>query len=552
MTYRCVIYCTSCLLPGLNIHNDNLFGWHVHQYPFPLNGLPNPCRGAITGGHYDPLGASNHPNYTQECARNPANCEIGDLSGKFSPFNISESADVYVQYTDPNLSLFGVYSIIGRSIVVHFSSGVRLVCANIDYPQNTSMAQSDILISSFRNIFAGRILFRGHTDSNTSSVYTDLLRVNGSSNSMGHNWHVHREPLDENGTDCGAAGPHYNPLNVNVSSGNYAELCNSTRQENCEIGDLSSKGAPYNVMDGIVKQFYTDITLPLAGDQLYIVNRSIVIHQENRGGPRISCANLTRFSPLEAIVNFNESGITGSIRFSQQSLFDNTDVLLNLQGLGGIAGGYHVHVTPVPLTGGPSRCDLAQGHWNPTKIVYNTTITRSLTSDEYEIGDLSGKFGGLNGQDNIVATYSDPNVPLFGVYSIVGRSLVIHRANNGSRVACANIELVRPVLRVVTIVNTSSLSGQIVFTQPADDPLSETTIVVQLTVLQTINVTAPMPTSTPVLEMSQTSSVSSVQIVSPSPTTSSMSVLSTSMEVGSGDGNSFLFPFESISEHTNS
>ncbi len=520
---------------------------------------------AVTGGHYDPLRASTSPNYTQECARDPANCEMGDLSGKFGPLNISQSMDVLAQYTDPNLSLFGVYSIIGRSLVVHFSSGVRLVCANIDYPQDTSTAQSDVLVSSFRNVFAGRIHFRGHTDSNTSSVFTDLLRVSGSSNSVGHNWHVHRDPLDENGTDCGAAGPHYNPLAVNVSSGNYPQLCNSTRQENCEIGDLSSKGAPYTVANGVVKQFYTDFSLPLAGEQLYIVNRSIVIHEQNRGGPRIACANLTRFSPLEAVVNFNESGIMGSIRFSQQSLFDVTFVSLDLRGLGGIAGGYHVHVAPVPLSGDPQRCGLALGHWNPTNIVYNNSIVRSLTSDEYEIGDLSGKFGGLNGNDNFQERFWDPNVPLFGLYSIVGRSVVIHHQDDGSRVACANVQLVRPVLRVVTIVNTSSLSGQIIFTQPADDPLSETTITVELRILQEINVTAPIPTSIPPsIVIAQTStvatfSVSSFQIVSPSPTPSptetptvvqSSPVLSNSMDVGSGEDGSLLLPVGPTSEHT--
>ena len=566
---------------GLSLHPDTLFQWHIHQYPFPLDGLPNPCRPGVTGGHYDPLGANFNNSYTQLCAQNRDNCEIGDLSGKFGLLNITESHVVIANYTDPSLSLHGIYSVIGRSIVIHLSGGTRLVCANIDYPQDTPTAQDDILYSPFRSSFTGAIYFRGHTNSNTSSVYSDLLRVSGSPDSIGHNWHVHESPIDVNGTDCDVAGPHYNPLNVNVSN-NYSTLCTPVTQENCEIGDLSNKGAPFDAMNRIVKHFYTDLALPLAGDSLYIVNRSIVIHAENRGLSRISCANITRYSPLEAVVTFDNMGISGDIRFSQLSPFDPTIVTVNLQGLGGRAGGYHVHVTPVP-PGGNGRCGLAQGHWNPTDVVYNTSVTRPLTSDEYEIGDLSGKFGGLDDRNETFEMYSDPNIPLFGRYGIVGRSVVIHRQVDGSRLTCANIRLVRPVLRVETLVNTSSLRGRIVFSQLADDPYADTIITVELEVLQMINVTTPTPSPTPSRTISSTigqaiptmtpvssvvrqtpvpsqtisstfqsmsvgmNSTSVFRTMSPSQTTQSVPMFSSSMDVGSGDSTIDVLPFGTTS-----
>ncbi len=34
--------------------------------------------------------------------------------------------------------------------------------------------------------------------------------------------------------------------------------------------DLWSKGGPYAVANGVVKQFYIDFSLPLAGEQLYL------------------------------------------------------------------------------------------------------------------------------------------------------------------------------------------------------------------------------------------------------------------------------------------
>ena len=499
MHTQCYSHISSCSL-RTGLRQDTYFLWHVHQYPFPLNGLGNPCSSSITGGHYDPLGVNLQPNYTANCASNRSSCEIGDLSGKFGPLNVS---DTTVSYTDPSLSLYGVYSIVGRSVVIHLSTGARLVCANIDYPSDgQTNAQTDILYTPFRNDFTGDVFFRGHTDNVTASVYTDLIRLTGSSNSQGHNWHVHENPTDVNGTDCSVAGPHYNPYNVDVSTV-YADRCNSVSHRECEVGDLSNKGAPFQVRDRVVKQFYTDTALPLAGDTIFIDNRSIVIHAENRTGPRIACANITRFNPLEAVVNFNESGILGSISFSQTSPYDMTSVTVSLQGLQGMAGGYHVHVYPVSPEGVSSvRCAAAGGHWNPTGITYDPNNTRQLTSDEYEIGDLSGKFGTLVDLNGISETYLDPNIPLFGPYSIVGRSVVIHRSVDGPRWTCANIELVRPVVQVVTVVNTTSYRGQITFTQPADDPYAETTIVVELEVLQEIVI--PPVTTTPTFSQTAT------------------------------------------------
>ena len=496
---------------GLSQHPDTSFLWHVHQYPFPLNGLENPCSASLTGGHYDPLGANLQPNYTAICAVDQRNCEIGDLSGKFGRLNVSDTS---VAYTDPFLSLYGEYSIIGRSVVIHLSNGTRLVCANVGYPTDgQTNAQTDILYSPFRNDFAGDVFFRGHTDNVTASVYTDLLRLTGSSNSQGHNWHVHENPLDTNGTDCSVAGPHYNPYSVDTTGMGYNDRCNNTSHRECEVGDLSNKGAPLQVRERVVKQFYTDTFLPLAGDTFFIEKRSIVIHAENHTVPRIACANITRFNPLEAVVNFNESGILGSISFSQLSPYDMTSVKVSLQGLQGMAGGYHVHVYPVRPEGiGSERCAAADGHWNPTGITYEPNNTRQLTSDEYEIGDLSGKFGSFGGLNTVTETYFDPNIPLFGTYSIVGRSVVIHRSVDGSRWTCGNIELVRPVVQVIAFVNTTSYRGQITFTQPADDPYAETTIVIELEVLQEI-ITPPV-TTTPT--SSQTATPTTNQLT-PSP-----------------------------------
>uniref|UniRef100_A0A674P049 Superoxide dismutase copper/zinc binding domain-containing protein n=1 Tax=Takifugu rubripes TaxID=31033 RepID=A0A674P049_TAKRU len=73
------------------------------------------------------------------------------------------------------------------------------------------------------------------------------------------------------------------------------------------------------------------------------------------------------------------------------------------------------------------------GHWNP--LAWNTSNNPAPgagTVDQYEIGDISGKFGMLSGLNQYQAVYLDPSLPLTGPYSIVGRSLVVHYLN-GSR-----------------------------------------------------------------------------------------------------------------------
>ena len=443
--------------------------------------------------------------------QNPQACEIGDLSGKFGPFPKSDL--LMTRYSDQFLSLYGVHSIIGHSVVIHVSNGSRLVCANIGYPDSSStpLLSGGLLHSPFRGNFTGDIFFRQHTpEAPTSSVYTNLWRVVGEDNSNDHNWHVHQNWLGVDGEDCFAAGPHYNPRNVNVSEPGYSAMCgseNSMRQMNCEIGDLSNKGDPFDVENRRIQQFYTDTDLPLLPDaeQNSIDNRSVVIHAPDHASRRIACANLTQFQPLEAISVFNENDVIGSIRFYQRSPYDLTRVTVNLRGLSQMAGGYHVHEYPIgPETlGSPARCSVMYtgDHWNPTNVT-----NPGNTSDEYEIGDLSGKFGGLAGLNKLSAVYTDPNIPLFGPFSVIGRSIVIHEPG-GSRWLCSDVQRTRRVLQVVTMFNTSGFSGNITFTQPADDPYAETTIAVAVDVHQMMR---PQPAI---------SSSSSVAPIEPSSTT---------------------------------
>jgi hypothetical protein len=62
------------------------------------------------------------------------------------------------------------------------------------------------------------------------------------------------------------------------------------------------------------------------------------------------------------------------------------------------------------------------------------------TTDQYEMGDLSGKFGLLNGLVSLDAVYNDTQLPLFGTHAILGRSIIIHKKDKNMRWACSTIE----------------------------------------------------------------------------------------------------------------
>ena len=486
----------------LGLDSSQSFPWHVHQYPFLLSS-PSPCSDSSVGGHYDPLGASSAANYTALCTSNSSLCEVGDLSGKFGDL---EGPNSSLSRTDNSISLFGIYSIIGRSVVIHRQDGSRFVCANIGYPPDSLNSSSTIFYSPFRASVSGNIYVRQYRESMTS-VYVNTLLLSGDTvPSLGHSWHVHENPIQANDSTCMSAGGHYNPRAVDTSSANYSQNCGPLNPLQCEVGDLSSKGGPIHFSEERGRLLYTDTDLPISptAEDLSIANLSLVVHQANGSGSRLSCANLTQLLGREAAAVFSEEdGVSGTITFSQRTPFDPTTVMIDLKNLSFRAGGYHVHDTPIGA--GDDKCSeqFTGGHWNPHNV---TDPVINGTNDQYEVGDLSGKFGSLSMVNDTCMTFVDQNLPLFGANSVIGRSVVIHLQGDNSPWICANIV---PVGAVVEASAAFSVGGQIlriVFQQPADDPYADTTIFVS-----TIITPQPPSTTTSLLPSLSVTSIAPLQ-----------------------------------------
>ena len=510
-------------LTGLDQYPSETFPWHIHNYPFTTQ-HDDPCSAASVGGHFDPFMAGIRPDYLTRCSStNRSFCEVGDLSGKFGDLTPNSPPNRFL--IDTYLPLHGVHSIVGRSVVIHRSNGTRWVCANIEYPSDVTVAYSP-----FRANFIGNIFFiEPFSPMGLTTVFTRLSYISGSMNSSSHNWHVHRDLIGGSG-NCDDGGPHYNPRGINVDSPDYSN-CSPSNQTACEIGDLTGKGSQLNFTNGRTVSFYTDTELPLRVNGLgeTILRRSVVIHARNAGAARIGCANLIEYTPRVAVARFEEDGVTGQIAFKQSSPFSPTTIRVQLSGLTSMADGYHVHEFPIDeATQGSSKCTAAGDHFNPRNVVRNSSSPATL--DAYEVGDLSGKFGGLMGQDTINSTYSDPYLPLFGTESIVGRSIVIHYLND-DRWLCANITYDMETVIVATNIVSDTLQGRLVLTQLVDDPFSETIIFLDFNIgPPVISSSTTLETPTPTQLSTNTTSPSSSSVVSPSSTSMpSSSIISISM-----------------------
>ncbi|XP_043461697.1 uncharacterized protein LOC122498151 [Leptopilina heterotoma] len=403
---------------------------------------------------------------------------IGDLSGKLQNrkegsmhFDILDgSSKLSGVYWDTNLPLSGSHSVIHRSLVLHKynesdnKSISPWVCAVILHhsPKNTGPLSLTTAQVIFRYPLVGRIIFRQPTDEpemDTTILIEHLVHADGTSlnNSAEHRWMIHDFPPGKDYYNwtarCLSAGAPFNPYKIE-SGLNQPSQCSANEITLCRLGDLTRLGSleiagRKSVATKLTRKLFTDSAIHLSGPNS-IIGKSLVIYDDHgpkARGERLACSIISRVYRRKAVVRnwFSSSEpktAGGKIEFIQQTEYDLTNVEVNLEGLSKLSSGYHIHMTPIEMDlEFPCEESSLYGHWNPLKVdPKNVPLSEEGTTDQYEMGDLSGKFGTLDNRNRYSVTYNDTMLPLFGPRSILGRSVVIHKKEKNIRWSCSTIE----------------------------------------------------------------------------------------------------------------
>ncbi len=431
------------------------FNWQIHNNAM-LYDRENPCDNAFIGAVY--------PD--------------GDLTSRQGAI---QDSDFTNQFLDNVIKLTGPTAVDGRTLVFEQADDPSVrVCAQL-------IANDDLItaIATIDTPFAGHLYFRQPRDdpSAVTTVYMDVYDVTDPIVDTEYIWQISgNSGLNYDMTQaerCGATRTEvYDPTNI-------GNICDPNDPSACAIGDLNGKfgAAMVHTVPNKSPQFFVDTNLPLSGSD-GIIGKTLVFRT---GIERHVCAQIRELQPKTVEVVFSAHNVSGSMTFSQTSPFDPTNIAVNVNNLRSIASGYHVHKFPVPLkyytADNLASNDNVEGHFNPYGKVTTAPDYPAPgvgTNDQYEIGDVSGKFGTLAGLDELNTTYVDWNMPLFGKNSIVGRSIIIHKAEAAERWIYGTIGYPSKEVKTLQSIFTSPVAGKIVLRQPINDPLGDTTVWVEV------------------------------------------------------------------------
>ena len=148
--------------------------------------------------------------------------------------------------------------------------------------------------------------------------------------------------------------------------------------------------------------------------------------------------------PTEAVCVINQNGIVGTVLFKEKLKQKTVEIIVNLTGVSEGLHGFHIHEFGDLREGCSSLC----AHYNP----FDKQLGGPLDKERH-VGDLGNIIANKNGIVNNVMT--DKIIKLRGKYSIIGRSVVIHKdpddlglggdaeslktGNAGKRIACGVI-----------------------------------------------------------------------------------------------------------------
>ncbi|KAG9510512.1 hypothetical protein GZH46_00940 [Fragariocoptes setiger] len=208
----------------------------------------------------------------------------------------------------------------------------------------------------------------------------------------------------------------------------------------------------------------------------------VVVYSEYDPDEPISCAPLKFVKPKQAAAKFNSIAVQGTIVFTQESPYDITVSRVNLQFPNSDGHSYGIDELPMIIRRKSDQrvCpNIREIIYNPHHVEPSSVPPEGeATSDQYAVGDLSGKYGSLTGKSQEKIQVSDYNLPLYGSLSVVGRALTIYSAD-GVAIACSNVELTTPMTTAFATFDFG-IQGQFIFRQPVKDCHSDTYVYIEV------------------------------------------------------------------------
>jgi len=351
-------------------------------------------------------------------------------------------------------SINGTSSWLAHTIILYDSTNTMLACSVI-----LSKAQVRYAIVTISNDkIAGKLEFIQNGEYETA-VIGELSVADGTTGTISDvSWHIAKGTVSALDGTCidDSLTILFNPTDQPEGT------CTPQQHTACRMGDLTTKLGNIKIGSaGSETLFFIDTGIDVSD----VVNHALVVHKN--GGIK-GCTNIMFNGPLNFHAKFTPAkhmDIDGAITFKQQTPYHPTTVGVNLKGLGKRVKAYHVHQYPTADNTCSPR--MAGGHLNPYNVVQNNSPPpKNGTVDEYEMGDISGKFGYLTAMTTYNLSVADLNLPLYGPHTILGRSVVIHENDiTNSRYVCANIKPVQGMmlkgLANFTANNYSSVDGYI-------------------------------------------------------------------------------------------
>ncbi len=223
--------------------------------------------------------------------------------------------------------------------------------------------------------------------------------------------------------------------------------CGPDKQRECPIGGLSLKCGTLDFVDSRARSFCSDnglgsIPRTVLFDENNPQDRFSIVIGEASGGPGIlGCAALELISPLHAKTELRTSTIRGLFDFWQNGPDDRTNIRADLTGLDDEDYSLRIFRDPAPPMG--MACGDLGGVFQRNGGVITSAVNPNcpLTRDSCITGNLDSIFPLERGQRSFRMTVSTSTLPLFGPYTIIGRSLGLVLESTNEIIACSTIML---------------------------------------------------------------------------------------------------------------